>query len=93
MNVSKLKLLVIHIPFQSFVMSDSQVIQSVVTTLSIIEIMAESRMPLGVSEIARKIGITKPRIFKRGNIDKNDSEMYLNSLVQLRRKYEESFKS
>ena len=45
-------------------MSDSQVIQSVVTTLSIIEIMAESRMPLGVSEIARTIGITKPRIFR-----------------------------
>jgi DNA-binding IclR family transcriptional regulator len=45
-------------------MSGSKVIQSVVTTLSVIEIMAEARAPMGVSELARKIGITKPRIFR-----------------------------
>ena len=45
-------------------MSENKTIQSVVTTLNVIEIMAEARAPLGVSELARKIGITKPRIFR-----------------------------
>ena len=45
-------------------MSESKAIQSVVTTLTVIEIMAEARAPWGVSELARKIGITKPRIFR-----------------------------
>lgn len=45
-------------------MAENTPIHSVVTTLSIIENMAESGQPLGVSELARSIGITKPRIFR-----------------------------
>ena len=45
-------------------MSDSTSIHSVVTTLRIIENMAESVSPLGVSELSRAVGITKPRIFR-----------------------------
>jgi IclR family transcriptional regulator, KDG regulon repressor len=45
-------------------MAENTSIHSVVTTLNIIETMAESGHPLGVSELARSIGITKPRIFR-----------------------------
>jgi IclR family transcriptional regulator, KDG regulon repressor len=45
-------------------MTDNTSIHSVVTTLSIIENMANSVSPLGVSELSRLIGITKPRIFR-----------------------------
>jgi IclR family KDG regulon transcriptional repressor len=45
-------------------MSDDTAIHSVVTTLNVIETMAKSNSPLGVSELARLIGITKPRIFR-----------------------------
>lgn len=45
-------------------MSDSTSIHSVVTTLNIIEHMAKAGTAIGVSELARTIGITKPRIFR-----------------------------
>ena len=45
-------------------MSETAPIQSVVTTLTIVEIMAKSQSPLGVSELARAVNSTKPRIFR-----------------------------
>ena len=45
-------------------MSDSAPIQSVVTTLSILETMAQANGPLGVTELARAVGATKPRIYR-----------------------------
>lgn len=45
-------------------MSDSPPIQSVVTTLTLIEIMARTDGPVGVSELARLLGATKPRVYR-----------------------------
>ncbi|PHZ84605.1 IclR family transcriptional regulator [Paremcibacter congregatus] len=45
-------------------MSDSAPIQSVATTLTILETMAQTNGPVGVSELARAVGATKPRIYR-----------------------------
>lgn len=45
-------------------MSRSQPIHAVVTTLDIIEHMAEARGPIGVSELALAVGMPKPRIYR-----------------------------
>jgi len=45
-------------------MSDNASIQSVVTALEIVEFMANAGGPVGVSELARGIGRTKPRIYR-----------------------------
>jgi len=45
-------------------MPQAQLIESVVTTLSIIEHMAQARGPLGVSELATAVGMPKPRIYR-----------------------------
>ena len=45
-------------------MSDSTPISAVVTTLSVIEAMADYGEPIGVSELARLVGATKPRIYR-----------------------------
>lgn len=45
-------------------MSVSIPISSVVTTLTIIEFMADAEGPLGVSEIARSLDTAKPRVFR-----------------------------
>jgi len=44
--------------------SRTQTIHSVVTTLDIIEHMAEARGPVGVSELAIAVGMPKPRIYR-----------------------------
>jgi len=41
-----------------------QVIEAVVTTLSIIEYMAQARGPVGVSELAGAVSMPKPRIYR-----------------------------
>ncbi len=45
-------------------MAENEPIQSVVTTLTIIERMVQAGGPMGVSELARTIGTTKPRIYR-----------------------------
>ncbi|TDI63851.1 MAG: IclR family transcriptional regulator [Alphaproteobacteria bacterium] len=45
-------------------MSQSVPIHAVVTSLSIIETMAHADGPIGVSELARSTGTTKPRIYR-----------------------------
>lgn len=45
-------------------MADSEPIQAVVTALEIIEFMAQQNGPIGVSDLARGIGRTKPRIYR-----------------------------
>lgn len=45
-------------------MSDISPISAVVTTLSIIEAMSEADGPVGVSNLARATGVTKPRIYR-----------------------------
>lgn len=45
-------------------MSESNPIHSVVTTLKIIEHMAYAAGPMGVSEIAKDLNTTKPRVFR-----------------------------
>ena len=45
-------------------MSDIAPISAVVTTLSIIEAMSEADGPVGVSNLARATGVTKPRIYR-----------------------------
>ena len=45
-------------------MSRTQPINAVVTTLDIIEHMAEARGPVGVSELAVAVGMPKPRIYR-----------------------------
>ncbi len=45
-------------------MPDKDSIQSVVTALDIIEFMSRSNGPIGVSDLARGIGRTKPRIYR-----------------------------
>jgi len=45
-------------------MPESQPIHSVLTTLNIIEHMARANGPIGVSELARATGSTKPRIYR-----------------------------
>ena len=45
-------------------MSDTTPISAVVTTLSIIEAMADFGDPIGVSELAKIVGANKPRTFR-----------------------------
>ncbi|PCI49679.1 MAG: hypothetical protein COB49_04600 [Alphaproteobacteria bacterium] len=45
-------------------MSDTTPIQSVVTTLAVLETMAQANGPVGVSDLARAVGATKPRIYR-----------------------------
>jgi IclR family KDG regulon transcriptional repressor len=45
-------------------MPQAQLIDSVVTTLCIIEHMAQARGPVGVSELAVAVGMPKPRIYR-----------------------------
>ncbi|NOZ66353.1 MAG: IclR family transcriptional regulator [Alphaproteobacteria bacterium] len=45
-------------------MSDIVPIQSVATSLAILETMADAQGPVGVSELARAVGATKPRIYR-----------------------------
>ncbi|MFN3230716.1 MAG: IclR family transcriptional regulator [Alphaproteobacteria bacterium] len=45
-------------------MPDNEPIQAVVTALDIIEFMAQANGPIGVSDLARGIGRTKPRIYR-----------------------------
>jgi len=45
-------------------MTESQPIHAVLTTLNIIEHMAQAEGPIGVSELARATGSTKPRIYR-----------------------------
>ena len=45
-------------------MSDSAPISAVVTTLSVIEAMADYGDPIGVSELAKLVGANKPRIYR-----------------------------
>ena len=45
-------------------MADNDSIQSVVTALEIIEFMAQAGGPIGVSDLARGVGRTKPRIYR-----------------------------
>ncbi len=45
-------------------MTDSTPISAVVTTLSIIEAMAEHGEPIGVSELASQVGANKPRTYR-----------------------------
>ena len=45
-------------------MPENDSIQSVVTALNIIEHMAEAGGPIGVSDLARAVGRTKPRIYR-----------------------------
>ena len=45
-------------------MSDTAPISAVVTTLSIIEAMADYGDPIGVSELAKIVGANKPRTFR-----------------------------
>src|SRR5271165_6171498 len=49
---------------RSLPMSQVQLIEAVVTTLNIIEHMAQARGPVGVSELASAIDIPKPRIYR-----------------------------
>jgi IclR family transcriptional regulator, KDG regulon repressor len=46
------------------VLPRTQAIHAVVTTLDIIEHMAEARGPIGVSELAIAVGMPKPRIYR-----------------------------
>ena len=45
-------------------MSDINFIQSVSTSLRILESMAGSGKPVGISELARAINSTKPKVFR-----------------------------
>lgn len=45
-------------------MSDNAPIQSVVTTLNLLETMVQANGPVGVSALAREVGATKPRIYR-----------------------------
>ena len=45
-------------------MSEIAPIQSVATSLAILETMADAHGPVGVSELARAVGATKPRIYR-----------------------------